>query len=81
MIVPKTIDSGLAVPLPYALFVDFVLILLFAIQHSVMARNSSDGGHNSCGNRSNAAPMCCFQVSLSCAGLAMASDPGRGLAD
>jgi protein-S-isoprenylcysteine O-methyltransferase Ste14 len=38
LIVPKTIDSGLAVPLPNALFVDFVLILLFAIQHSVMAR-------------------------------------------
>lgn len=38
LIVPKTIDSGAAVPLPEALFVDFALISLFAIQHSVMAR-------------------------------------------
>ncbi|MFZ0621761.1 MAG: isoprenylcysteine carboxylmethyltransferase family protein, partial [Pseudolabrys sp.] len=35
LIVPKTIDSGAAVPLPEALFVDFALISLFAIQHSV----------------------------------------------
>jgi protein-S-isoprenylcysteine O-methyltransferase Ste14 len=38
LIVPKTIDSGASVPLPEALFVDFALISLFAIQHSVMAR-------------------------------------------
>jgi len=38
LIVPKTIDSGSQVPLTEALAVDMLMLALFAIQHSVMAR-------------------------------------------
>lgn len=37
-VVPKTVNSGAAAPLPEALIVNFLLISLFAVQHSVMAR-------------------------------------------
>jgi protein-S-isoprenylcysteine O-methyltransferase Ste14 len=36
--VPKTIDTGPATPLTQALLIDILLMALFAIQHSVMAR-------------------------------------------
>src|ERR1700748_3350829 len=36
--VPRTIDSGLRAPMTEALVVNMVLMALFAIQHSVMAR-------------------------------------------
>src|SRR4051794_23677040 len=36
--VPKTIDTGDVVPMVEALFVNLLLLSLFAIQHSVMAR-------------------------------------------
>ena len=38
LVVPKTIDTGAVVPLTEALIVNLVLMSLFAIQHSVMAR-------------------------------------------
>jgi methanethiol S-methyltransferase len=36
--VPKTIDAGKVVPMPEALIIDLLLMSVFAIQHSVMAR-------------------------------------------
>ena len=38
LMVPKTIDTGAAVPMAEALIVNILLMSLFAIQHSVMAR-------------------------------------------
>jgi methanethiol S-methyltransferase len=38
LMVPRTIDTGTVVPMPEALIIDVLLMSVFAIQHSVMAR-------------------------------------------
>ena len=38
LVVPKTIDTGTVVPMTEALIVNILLMSLFAVQHSVMAR-------------------------------------------
>lgn len=40
VLVPKTVDSGMAAPLMQGLLVDGALITLFGLQHSVMARRT-----------------------------------------
>jgi protein-S-isoprenylcysteine O-methyltransferase Ste14 len=55
-LVPKTIDSGPDVPLPRALIINALLLSLFAIQHSVMARQwFKRAGNKLCLSRLNAA--------------------------
>jgi methanethiol S-methyltransferase len=38
LVVPKTIDTGMAAPMAEALIVNLILMSVFALQHSVMAR-------------------------------------------
>jgi protein-S-isoprenylcysteine O-methyltransferase Ste14 len=41
LLVPRTVDDAISAPLGQALVVDLVLLTLFALQHSVMARPAS----------------------------------------
>ena len=65
--VPKTIDSGAVVAMTEALVINLLLMSVFAIQHSVMARKPFKEWWTQIRGRSrpNAAPMCCFRVSRS----------------
>src|SRR5450755_2920671 len=38
LMVPKAIDTGTVVPMPEAIIIDLILMSIFAVQHSVMAR-------------------------------------------
>jgi len=40
IVVPKTIDTGTVVPVAEAIVVDLLLLAVFAVQHSVMARKA-----------------------------------------
>jgi protein-S-isoprenylcysteine O-methyltransferase Ste14 len=63
LIVPKTIDTGPMGPVGEALVIDVLLLTVFALQHSVMARApSSAGGRSTCRPRSSAACMCFWQA-------------------
>ena len=65
--VPKNIDTGMAVPVAEALIVNLLLLSLFAVQHSVMARPPFKRWWTQyrAGSRSSAAPTCCSRASRS----------------
>jgi protein-S-isoprenylcysteine O-methyltransferase Ste14 len=61
---PKTIDIGPASPVVEATIVNLLLMSLFALQHSIMARQEfKHCGRSSCRRRSSAVLMCCSRAS------------------
>ena len=63
LVVPKTIDTGPSGRSARRSSSTSLLLIVFALQHSVMAaRPSSAGGRSSCRPRSSAAPTCCSRA-------------------
>ena len=64
LVVPKTLDSGPRGPLWQAVLVDCLLLGIFAVQHSVMARPwFKRAWTRLCPILRSAAPTCCFRAS------------------
>ena len=68
VVAPKSIDTGqLKEPLSIALIIDAVLLSLFAVEHSVMARQwFKRAGPSLCPRQSNAVPTYYLLVSCCC---------------
>ncbi len=83
LVVPKTIDTGPVVPTVEALIVNLLLMSLFAVQHSVMARRQFKQWWTQYRAEIDRAQHLCAvrEPRAHPAVLAMAADAGRGLAD
>ena len=53
-LVGRTLDGAPGTSVAYAVIMDAVLLTLFAVQHSIMARRSRNVGRDSSRSRSNA---------------------------
>ena len=82
LVVPKTIDTGAVVPITEALIVNILLMSLFAVQHSVMARRQFKEWWTQVVPKVGRAQHLCAvrEPRAHPAVLAMASDADRGMA-
>ena len=75
----RTIDGEATAPFWHAMLINTLLLGLFAVQHSVMARPAfKAGGPGWSRSQSSAAPMCCFQAWL-CSCSSMTWQPMGGV--